>query len=200
MAQQACNKLNQSLFDGKHIRVDLDGKDEKFQNDFETTIFVGNLPFITNEEDLRSHFDDLEEGGSGIRNVRIIRDPKTFIGKGIAYIQFKNKELMRKAITEKHETRFNGRPIRVKKAVEAKRLEKKKQRKEDRAAQRKEDHHNDTEIHRMRNFEKAAYGEGDSDEENAKKLRREKQAKQEFEKQKAIEKEEKLAEQFKMIN
>ena len=49
-------------------------------------MFIGNLPFITNEEDLRAHFDNLEEGGTGIVNVRIIRDPKTFIGKGIAYI------------------------------------------------------------------------------------------------------------------
>lgn len=196
----------------------MDGKDEKFQNDFETTVFIGNLPFITNEEDLRAHFDDLEEGGSGITNVRIIRDPKTFIGKGIAYVQFKNKDLMRKAVNEKHESRFNGRPIRVKKAVEAKRLEKKKLRKEERAAGRAADRQDarenaaeiDTDIHRMRNFEQAAYGGGDSEEEQEaqqvkkdkerKKLKQEKQAKQEFEKQKAIEKDQKLQEQFNMIN
>jgi nucleolar protein 12 len=96
-------------------------------NDFETTVFIGNLPFITNEEDLRRHFSDLETNGdSGISNVRVIRDPKTFIGKGIAYIQFKTKETMKKAIETKNDSRFNGRPIRVKKAVEARRLDKKK--------------------------------------------------------------------------
>lgn len=43
---------------------------------------------------------------------------------------------MKKAIETKNDSRFNGRPIRVKKAVEARRLDKKKQRKEDRAASR----------------------------------------------------------------
>ena len=64
--------------------MDVEGKEERNLNDFETTVFIGNLPFITNEEDLRAHFNDLEEGG--ILNVRVIRDPKTFIGKGIAYV------------------------------------------------------------------------------------------------------------------
>ena len=43
---------------------------------------------------------------------------------------------MRAAIDTKNESRFNGRPIRVKKAVEARRLEKKKARKQERAAGR----------------------------------------------------------------
>lgn len=43
---------------------------------------------------------------------------------------------MRKAIEVKNESKFNGRQIRVKKAVEARRLEKKKVRKEERAAGR----------------------------------------------------------------
>ena len=43
---------------------------------------------------------------------------------------------MRKAIERKNDTKFNGRLIRVKKAVEARRLEKKKARKEERAAGR----------------------------------------------------------------
>ena len=72
----------------KHIRVDVDFHEERYQNDFESTIFIGNLPFITNEEDLRAHFIDGSGGENDnlISNVRIIRDPKTFIGKGIAYV------------------------------------------------------------------------------------------------------------------
>jgi RNA recognition motif-containing protein len=34
----------------------------------------------------------------GILNVRIIRDKETFMSKGIAYIQFTTKPLMRMAI------------------------------------------------------------------------------------------------------
>lgn len=55
-AENAQKKLNQSVLGGKHLRVDLDMKDtERNPNDFETTIFIGNLPFIVNEEDLRAH-------------------------------------------------------------------------------------------------------------------------------------------------
>lgn len=63
--------------------MDVDFREERYQNDFESTLFIGNLPFITNEEDLRAHFNNFADK---IQNVRIIRDPKTFIGKGIAYV------------------------------------------------------------------------------------------------------------------
>ena len=62
----------------------------------------------------------------------------------------------------------------------------------------------DNELKRLRNFE--ANAGGDSDEEEAeykmlqKKLKREKYEKKEFDTKKAIEKEKKLHEQFKMIN
>ena len=68
-----------------HLRVD---RDEKKEDDFNTTIFVGNLPFVVNEEDLRTHFSALGE----IQNIRIIRDSRTLIGCGIAFIQFATKE------------------------------------------------------------------------------------------------------------
>ena len=62
-----------------------------------------------------------------------------------------------------------GRPLRVKKAVEPKRLDKKKRRNEEKAqkrseqkieiAQRKKDEdEDDDEIEKLRNFEKSAYG------------------------------------------
>ena len=130
-AELARNKVNSKLFNGKHLRVDVDDKEsgEKISNDFETTIFIGNLPFITNEEELREHFNPKD---GEITNVRIIRDPKTFVGKGIGYVQFSSKEAMREAITEKNGKFFKGRDLRVKKAVAPNRLEKKKLRKEQR--------------------------------------------------------------------
>ena len=56
--QVACDTLNQAMVDGKHIRVDKDYKEDgaKNTNDFETTVFIGNLPFMVYEEDLRQHF------------------------------------------------------------------------------------------------------------------------------------------------
>lgn len=130
-AKLAAEKLNQTSVDGKHIRVDLDYKEEgsRNANDYECTAFIGNLPFIVNEEDVRDYFMTVFKGQEDpIRNVRLIRDPQTFIGKGIGYVQFKDKLTMRKAIEELHEQRFQGRPLRMKKAVEPKRLDKKKRR------------------------------------------------------------------------
>jgi hypothetical protein len=39
----------------------------------------------------------------GIRNVRVIRDSVTHVGKGIAYVQFSCKPLMRLALELKNE-------------------------------------------------------------------------------------------------
>lgn len=86
--------LNQSLFMEKHLRVDTvkaqikeDGnvsKSNKSEDDFNTTVFVGNLPFVVSEEEVRSHFAKF----GVIKNVRLVRDPKTFIGKGIGFVMF----------------------------------------------------------------------------------------------------------------
>jgi len=55
---------------------------------------VGNLPFVIGEEELRSHFETCGE----VQNVRIVRDPKTFLGKGIAYVMMGSKEELKQAI------------------------------------------------------------------------------------------------------
>lgn len=77
----------------KHIRVDTlkssnetdganSGKSKKSEDDFNTTVFVGNLPFVVSEEEVRQHFAKF----GTIKNVRLVREPKTFIGKGIGFI------------------------------------------------------------------------------------------------------------------
>ena len=143
-AKKAADALNQhQLLTGNHIRVDIDLRDSmgSNQNDYECTVFIGNLPFVTNEEELRRHFADVAKleatslgtanaGMDGILNVRVIRDPVTHIGKGIAYVQFTSKMLMRLAIEKKTGSEFKGRQIRIKKAVAPQRLEKKKMRTE----------------------------------------------------------------------
>ena len=109
-----------------------------------------------------------------ILNVRLIRDPQTFVGKGIGYVQFKDKDTMRRCIEKCNESRFMGRPLRIKKAVEPKRLEKKKRRTEERKEARDQQRKNakeaaegDDELLKLRNFEQAAYG--DKDDEGTKK-------------------------------
>ena len=56
--------------------------DDKAKEDYDSTIFIGNLPWVINDEDLRTHFEDCGR----ILNVRVVRDKVNFIGKGIAYI------------------------------------------------------------------------------------------------------------------
>lgn len=61
----------------------MEQKDEgEKDNDYNSTIFIGNLPWVINDEELRSHFTDCGK----ILNVRVIRDKENHIGKGIAYI------------------------------------------------------------------------------------------------------------------
>ena len=56
-ANKAVTELNQAVIGGKHIRVDIDFVDkEKDPKDYDSTLFIGNLPFVTNEEELRKHF------------------------------------------------------------------------------------------------------------------------------------------------
>ena len=54
------------------------------QHDMKRSLFVGNLPFNLEEEELREHF---EEFGT-IESVRLIRDKATGVGKGFGYVLF----------------------------------------------------------------------------------------------------------------
>lgn len=67
-----------------------------------------------------------------------MRDPKTHLGKGIGYVMYKNKDDMNKALKEKKDFKFKGRILRVARAVEPKRREKKKLRKEQALTDRRE--------------------------------------------------------------
>jgi nucleolar protein 12 len=61
--------------------------------------------------------------------VRLVRDAKTFIGKGIGYVMFSSAEEMQKALLDKKGMKFRGRDLRINRAVEPKRREKKMKRK-----------------------------------------------------------------------
>ena len=162
-ALKAKETLNQIIFEGHHLRVDLadstntDGEKgrNKASEDFTKSIFVGNLPFIASEEDVRAHFSICGK----IENVRLVRDPKTYLGKGIGYVMFSTKEEMRAAIDQLHAKKFKDRELRVKMATEPKKRDKKKQRKEEAQEER-----------RKRRL--AKQGKNDEDEEELKKLPR----------------------------
>lgn len=75
-------KLNGSSVDGFVIRVDMA---EPSKHDQSRAVFVGNLPFAIEENDVWNHFKQCGE----IQDVRLIRDSSTGIGKGFGYVNFK---------------------------------------------------------------------------------------------------------------
>lgn len=116
-AQKAL-KMNGKLVKSFHIRVDMSNHDPK--TDFKRSIFVGNLPLDIKEEDVRSHFESCGK----IRNVRVIRDSKSGVGKGICYVTFKSKDSVGLAMKLKG-TELSGRKARIEYCLENPQKEKK---------------------------------------------------------------------------
>jgi nucleolar protein 12 len=75
-------KLNGSVVLDRHIRVDSVAHPGK--QDPKRCVFVGNLDFEAQEENLWKHFGTCGK----VEYVRIVRDAKTNVGKGFAYVQF----------------------------------------------------------------------------------------------------------------
>ncbi|CAM8995165.1 unnamed protein product [Rhodiola kirilowii] len=95
---QASLKHNMAVFAGNHIRVDracpprkkLKGESTPIY-DNNRTVFVGNLPFDVQDEEVYRLFCGMKQLESAVEAVRVIRDPHTSIGKGIAYVLFRTR-------------------------------------------------------------------------------------------------------------
>ena len=90
---------SQILLD-RHITVDtLSKKQHRNKNEGNRTLFIGNLPFDTDEEELRSFFEThikqqksynaSDSTETVVESVRIIRSKDTRVGKGFAYVVLK---------------------------------------------------------------------------------------------------------------
>ncbi|KAG0348648.1 Nucleolar protein 12 [Podila humilis] len=110
---KAVAALNGKMFLGKHIRVDTVDGAKNHQP--KKSVFVGNLAFDAQEEQL---WDFFKYSGK-IENVRIIRDRKSNLGKGFAYVQFEDRGSVDVAL-RLHDTKMGTRKLRV---VRCKRLE-----------------------------------------------------------------------------
>ena len=104
----AALSLNGSVFLEKHIRVDVSEQSATKSYDTKKSVFVGNLSFDAEDEHLWDFFADCGE----INRVRIVRDRKTNVGKGFAYVQFKERSCVLLAL-KLNDTELLGRPIRV---------------------------------------------------------------------------------------
>ncbi|KAL7718779.1 RNA recognition motif containing protein [Entamoeba marina] len=127
-AKSAAEQIDNTLFLGYHLRADWEvNKDQK--KDVKKTIFVGNLPFNIEEEDVRKAF---EKQAGNVQRVRVVRDNNTGTGRGIAYVTFKEKEDVQKGL-DFVGNKIKGRLVRVSPCY--KNYEKIKEKKEQRLLQ-----------------------------------------------------------------
>ncbi|VDK45444.1 unnamed protein product [Anisakis simplex] len=98
--------MNGELLKEHKLRVDSCAAKKNYNS--KTTVFVGNVPFDTQEDLLRGYFEKCGE----VEFVRIVRDSSTGIGKGFAFVSFKDSATVPIAIKMSGST-FNKRELRV---------------------------------------------------------------------------------------
>ncbi len=75
-------------------------------------IYVGNLPYQTTEDELRSTFENYGE----VASVRIIQDRNTGRSKGFGFVEMPDQEGAKKAIEAIDGMEFSGRTLKVNEA------------------------------------------------------------------------------------
>ncbi|KAL2213722.1 RNA-binding domain-containing protein [Sarocladium strictum] len=115
-ARKAAAELNGTVVLDRHIRVDSVAHPTPTAH--RRCVFVGNLGFVDDETVVRKDENgettekkrhkvpaDVEEGlwrtfgaQGKVENVRVVRDPKTRVGKGFAYVQFYDTNAVESAL------------------------------------------------------------------------------------------------------
>ena len=77
-----------------------------------TKLYVGNLPYETNESDLQTLF----ESAGSVATINIVRDRATGQPRGFAFVEMNDDDGARRAITELDRHQFGGRSLTVNEA------------------------------------------------------------------------------------
>jgi len=109
-------QMNNTTYESRIIRVDHASPTIEPSR----SVFVGNLPYGTDEETLRDHFlkqlsegEDLNESeGSAVSGVRVIRDKETQKCKGFGYVMLRDATLVPLAL-QLHGTTYKKKELRV---------------------------------------------------------------------------------------
>ncbi|EGG23080.1 hypothetical protein DFA_05210 [Cavenderia fasciculata] len=107
-AQKVVAECNGIIFKERHLYVDLAShKHEK--GSVEETVFIGNVPFESENEEIFTLFD---HAFGGVESVRLVRDGQTGQGKGFGYVLFEKKKYAKAAIKAKT-IKMNERELRI---------------------------------------------------------------------------------------
>ncbi|KEG10923.1 putative RNA binding protein [Trypanosoma grayi] len=102
-------KLNGVVADGHHIVVTgMDAESRAYAP--ETSVFIGNIAYDTNEEAVWNFF--VEKGVADVKRVRLVRDRETGSCKGFGYVEFYASSSVPKAIAVRGSL-LNGREVRI---------------------------------------------------------------------------------------
>ncbi|MBI2884339.1 MAG: RNA-binding protein [Candidatus Methylomirabilis oxyfera] len=100
------------------IELPVKSRPEADERSFEsmgTRVYVGNLPFDTDEAALRTLF---EEGGRRVADVKIITDRDTGRARGFAFVEMENQSDAQAAIQALNGREVGGRALTVNEAKE----------------------------------------------------------------------------------
>lgn len=117
-AARAALKLNGSIVLDRHIRVDSVA--HPAPHDATRCVFIGNLDFEAQEENLWRHFASCGK----VESVRVVRDATTNVGKGFAYVQFEDGTSVEQALMLDGKKMEGDRKLRVSRAKNIKRKQK----------------------------------------------------------------------------
>ena len=79
---------------------------QHIRSDPRCTMFVARLPLDITEKNLRDKFDEF----ASVRNVTVVRDIVTGVGKGYAFVEFRRERDLDKVIYECQSITFDGKP------------------------------------------------------------------------------------------